>query len=377
MSYLQASSALRGDAAEAARIGAMPPALRDEAKASSPPPLLLAEAWDGAVDPAGWLLSEKLDGVRAYWDGKQFLSRQGNRYHAPDWFVAGLSNEPLDGELWIGRKAFQRTVSIARRQDKSDLWKELRFVVFDAPAAPGVFEERLESVRRWTEKSQPAYARRHEHNVCRGVRHLNDELDRVTALDGEGLMLRQPGSRYEVGRSRTLLKVKRFHDAEARVVGHEPGAGRHRGRLGALLVETAGGVRFAVGTGLTDAQRMDPPPIGATITFRYQELSDRGVPRFPVFAGVCADAERSLFAKKGEIAMAVSSTALRRFEFSEGNSHKFWEISSRGAEVTVRFGRIGAEGQVQVKSFADEKTAAQHVEKMVREKTGKGYRKVA
>ena len=248
---------------------------------------------------------------------------------------------------------------------------------FDAPAATGGFEERLEFVRRCMDERRPPYARRHDHAVCGGVRHLNDELNRVTALGGEGLMLRRPGSLYEAGRSRILLKVKRCHDAEALVVGHDPGAGRHKGRLGALLVQTAEGVRFAVGTGFSDKQREEPPPIGATITFRYQELSDRGVPRFPVFAGICVDAERSLFTEKGGTTMAVSSIAPRRFEFSEGSSHKFWEIQTRGVEVTVRFGRIGAEGQVQVKSFTNAEEAAQHVEKMVREKSGKGYREVS
>jgi DNA ligase-1 len=122
------------------------------------------------------------------------------------------------------------------------------------------------------------------------VAYLRDELDRIDSLGGEGLMLRQPGSRYEAGRSSTLLKLKRFHDAEAKVIEHQPGAGRHNGRLGALLVALPDGTTFAVGTGLTDSQRNSPPAVGSVITFRYQELSDRGVPRFPSFAGVRADA---------------------------------------------------------------------------------------
>ncbi len=143
---------LRGDAAEEARCrGALPQRPvkaaaegAEEGDGAGGPPLLLAESWDNAADLTGWWMSEKLDGVRAYWDGKQFLSRQGNLYHAPDWFVEGLPEVPLDGELWIGRKKFQRTVSIVRRQDKSDQWKEVRYLVFDAPAASGGFEERME-----------------------------------------------------------------------------------------------------------------------------------------------------------------------------------------------------------------------------------------
>ena len=111
------------------------------------PPLLLAERWDNAQDLAGWWLSEKLDGVRAYWDGKSLISRLGNRFHAPDWFLEGLPDIPLDGELWIGRKAFQRTVGIVRRQDKTDLWKEVRYVAFDAPGVDAAFEGRLAAIR--------------------------------------------------------------------------------------------------------------------------------------------------------------------------------------------------------------------------------------
>ncbi|MBJ6760216.1 DNA ligase [Myxococcaceae bacterium JPH2] len=290
---------LRGDAAEDARVGSpASPAPRASTAASGDaeeaadkaPPLLLAHSWENDVDLTGWWMSEKLDGVRAYWDGKKFWSRLGNEFHAPEWFTAKLPDFPLDGELFGGRKRFQRTVSIARRQDKSDDWKELTFVVFDAPSEEGVFEARLERCRQWMEKHAPPYATWHKHEPCRGTEQLRQELARVEGLGGEGLMLRQPGSRYEAGRSHTLLKVKSFHDDEARVVAHLPGAGRHKGRLGALDVELRNGKRFSVGTGLSDAERREPPPVGTIITFRYQELSNDGVPRFPSYVGVRIDA---------------------------------------------------------------------------------------
>jgi DNA ligase-1 len=282
---------LRGDAAEEARVGSAVPPPRKAAEDKNVPPLLLAESWDRAQDVAGWWMSEKLDGVRAYWDGKQFLSRLGNIYHAPDWFCAGLPDLPLDGELWLGRKQFQRTVSIARRQDKSEHWRELRFVIFDAPAVDAAFEARMEFFQKVVGKEKPPYALAHPHEVCRDLDHLHAELSRVEELGGEGLMLRQPRSRYAVGRSATLLKVKSFLDAEARVLEHQPGTGRHKGRLGALFVEMTGGIRFAVGTGFSDAERENPPPIGSIIAFRYQELSDGGVPRFPSYLGMREDVE--------------------------------------------------------------------------------------
>jgi DNA ligase-1 len=285
---------LRGDAAEDARVGSAataPAAAKkktNEDEASEGPPLLLAHAWEQDVDLTGWWMSEKLDGVRAYWNGKSFVSRLGNLFHAPDWFTKDLPDHPLDGELFGGRKKFQRTVSIVRRQDRSDAWKEIRYVVFDAPAMDAPFEERLQRVKDLLEK-QAVHVEAHPHEICRGVEHLRDELARVEALGGEGLMLRKPGSRYEVGRSSTLLKVKTFHDAEARVVAHLPGAGRHKGRLGALDCALADGTRFSIGTGFSDAERKDPPPVGSLVTFRYQELSNDGVPRFPSYVGLAID----------------------------------------------------------------------------------------
>jgi DNA ligase 1 len=283
---------LRGDAAEDARVGGSgpPPRAKAAEEDKAGPPLLLAESWDNVADLSGWWMSEKLDGVRAYWDGRQFLSRLGNRFHAPDWFVAGLPATPLDGELWIDRKKFQRTVSVVRRQDKSDHWKEVKFLVFDAPAHGGAFEARLAFVGECVGRAGLPYAAAHDHQACKDVSHLRVELGRVEAAGGEGLMLRRPGSRYEAGRSATLLKVKRFHDAEARVIGHKAGAGRHKGRLGALQVELADGTRFDVGTGFSDAERNAPPPVGSFVTFRYQELSEGGVPRFPSYLGIRDDA---------------------------------------------------------------------------------------
>jgi DNA ligase 1 len=384
----------RGQQAEIERIGSALPARPEpqDSGESTAPRLLLAQTWTNDIDLAGWWMSEKLDGVRAYWDGRQFLSRQGNLFYAPDWFIEHLPDTPLDGELWLARKSFQRTVSIVRRQDKSDLWRELAYVVFDAPAVNDVFERRLDYLRDTLAISKSALVRVLEQQCCRDLDHLAEELARIDALGGEGLMLRQPGSRYEAGRSATLLKIKRFHDAEARVVGHLPGAGRHKGRLGALDVELPDGTQFSVGTGFSDAQREDPPPVGTLITFRYQELSDRGVPRFPSFVRVRRDSERQPLAGRqtntspsapsaGKSAIKTSTTTReqpmkRRFEFVEGNSAKFWEISISGADVTVTFGRLGTDGQTQTKTLADTEAAAKHTNKLIAEKTKKGYQEV-
>ena len=382
---------LRGDAAEEARTGGALPQLPVRTKASgdnegeedSGPPLLLAESWDNATDLSDWWMSEKLDGVRAYWDGRQFLSRQGNIYHAPDWFIEGLPAVPLDGELWIDRKKFQRTVSIVRRQDKNDLWNEVRFLVFDAPAVNGGFEDRLAFLKGALAKGAAKFALQHPHERCKDLEALRAELARIESLGGEGLMLRQPGSKYVAGRSTTLLKVKTFHDAEAVVVGHQAGAGRHKGRMGALLVRLPNGTDFAIGTGFSDRERENPPAIGATVTFRYQELSDAGVPRFPSWVGVRYDValkdakpaatRPQLSAPAKVIGGASVATKPRYFEFVEGTSSKFWEVSQAGKTITTRWGRIGSTGQSKTKSFADEQAAVNAMAALIEEKTDEGY----
>ena len=283
---------LRGDAAEELRLataGPLKPLKPEGAEDVKELPILLAHVWTDEHDPTGWWMSEKLDGVRAYWDGAQFLSRLGNVYHAPPWFTAGLPKHLLDGELFTARKAFQRTVGIVKRQDHPETWTAVRFVIFDAPHLDAPFEDRqaflTTSVAGWGN----AYATILEQARCESLAAMRAKLAELEALGAEGLMLRQPGSRYAAGRSSTLLKVKSFRDAEAVVVGYEPGKGKHKGRVGSLLCELPDGKRFNVGTGLTDAERTAPPAVGTTITFQYQELSDDGIPRFPSYLGVRTD----------------------------------------------------------------------------------------
>jgi DNA ligase-1 len=192
-------------------------------------------------------------------------------------------------------------------------------------------------------------------------------------------MLRQPGSQYEAGRSSTLLKVKTFHDAEGRVVEYLPGKGRHAGRLGAVVVELPSGLTFSVGTGLSDAQRQNPPAVGSLITYRYQELTDRGVPRFPSFVRVRTDvaplkAAVPSAAPSKQVHLKRKDQSMKRyFEFVEGTSSKFWEVSTSGKDVTVRFGRIGTQGQTQTKTLPDADAAAKHADSLIRSKLSKGY----
>ncbi len=409
-----------GDAIETARVGASAstPARAKSSKSSSSsaatsgddggtaPPVLLAHKWETDHDPTGWWMSEKLDGIRAYWDGEGFVSRLGNKFYAPEWFIADLPADTLDGELWVGRKMFQKTTSIVRSGAQSDAWKQVSYVVFDAPNARGGFEERLTHAQKVLKKAGAPHARWLEHVQCDGLDHLREELQRIESLGGEGLMLRRPKSSYEVGRSSSLLKVKTFHDAEARVIGHAPGTGKHKGRLGALIVELSNGTRFNVGTGFSDAERESPPAIGGVITFRYQELTNDGVPRFPSYVGERIDVRTpaaigtgtspaggaSLKASKTKPAAAPTPAAAPKsaaapkittavtttaggFKVSlvHHGEQKFWEIEVRGTAHYTRFGKVGSEGQTRLVELGSATAAQTDADKRAQQKRKEGY----
>jgi DNA ligase 1 len=253
------------------------------------PHLLLANVWNPSIDPTGWWMSEKYDGLRGYWDGRKLWSRQGNIIHAPDYFLAELPRDvALDGELWIGHGKFEETISIVRSETPDDRWKRVHFMVFDAPQAKGAFEQRMQLLRA-TFPQDNRFVRVVVQECCQGVAQLLAERDRVVRLGGEGLMLRQPESVYEAGRSPTLLKVKPYDDAEATVIAYEPGKGKFAGKLGAVRVRTDDGREFSIGSGFTDAQRESPPPVGTVITYRFRGLTAKGLPRFPSYLRVRQD----------------------------------------------------------------------------------------
>ena len=252
-------------------------------------PVMLAHTWDEKVDIKGWWMSEKFDGVRGYWTGQALISRAGNIFHAPAWFTTNFPSMPLDGELWMGRQQFSELVGIIRHKKPDADWAKVRYLIFDAPEAAGGFEKRLEFARRWFRQHENPYVEVVEQQICKDEAQLRAKLREVEARGGEGVMLRKPGSPYTVGRSYDLLKVKSHEDTEAKVIGHLPGSGKHAGRLGALLVELPNGVQFAIGTGFTDKERENPPPVGSVVTFKYYGFHKSGIPRFASYLRIRED----------------------------------------------------------------------------------------
>ncbi len=250
----------------------------------------LANVYREGVDVTRYWVSEKLDGVRARWDGAALYSRGGRRFDAPPWFVAGFPPVALDGELWLGRGTFEALSGIVRRtRPAADAWRGIRFMVFDLPADPADFDGRLRRLRElFDEVESPHIALIEQFRVADHA-ELMAVLDRVVSAGGEGLMLHEGSARYRAGRSNDLLKVKRYEDAEAVVVAHLPGRGRYAGLLGSLLVETPDGRRFRLGSGFSDEERRRPPPVGATVTYKHYGLTRNGIPRFASFLRVRLD----------------------------------------------------------------------------------------
>jgi DNA ligase-1 len=261
------------------------PAPAANASEFPPPPLMLAKSWQSSFELADFLVSEKLDGVRAYWDGEKLLSRGGERIHAPAWFTAGWPATPMDGELWLGRNQFSQTVSIVRRQTPDDAaWRAMRYMLFDLPAQPGPFTERLGTLQKLAASLKQDWLRPVEQRRVANQAELQAWLERVIAAGGEGLMLHRAAAPYRGERSDDLLKFKPYEDAEARVIAYLPGQGKHAGRLGALLVETRTGQHFSLGSGLSDHDREHPPALGSWVTYRFNgHNQESGLPRFARF----------------------------------------------------------------------------------------------
>jgi DNA ligase 1 len=259
--------------------------------AAAAPRLLLAHEAGDDVDPAGWLVSEKLDGVRALWDGTRLRFRGGGVVAAPTWFTRVLPSQALDGELWIGRGRFDELSGLVRRASPDDAaWQQVSYRVFELPDGPRRFDERATAIVDLARRAGSPHWQAVPQSVVTSRAALRHRLDEVVRGGGEGLMLHRADAAYVTGRSRVLLKMKPLQDADAVVIGHAPGRGRLIGRLGALQVRTAAGLVFQIGTGLRDAQRDSPPPLGSTVTYTYRGLTPQGVPRFASFLRMRPDA---------------------------------------------------------------------------------------
>lgn len=250
-------------------------------------PVAQANEYHDGINIYEYWQSEKLDGIRAIWNGKQLLTRNGNPICAPRWFTDPLPDYALEGELWAGRGHFalvQQTVLDHTPSDEA--WRKIDFMLFDMPDAAGDYTKRYYNLIHVVDSASSKHIKYIEHTPVLSEQELLRYLDTLVNENGEGIMLRKVTARYQAGRSNDLLKLKKHQDAEARVVGYKIGNGKYKGLMGSVLVRTDEGTEFYVGTGFSDEQRLNPPEIGSLITYRYNGLTAEGKPRFARFVRV-------------------------------------------------------------------------------------------
>ncbi len=245
--------------------------------AGKPDLLLLKTYKDQNI--SGWVMSEKLDGIRAYWDGKNLISRGGKIIHAPTWFTEHYPPFEIDGELWTKRGDFENISSIVRDKTPGKEWEKVKHYIFEVPHAQGGLFQRLKKAKPYAGK----VIRILKQIPIKDSTHLESLLKEIEEKGGEGLVVRDPNAPYISKRTSKALKVKTFQDTECEVIGYTKGKGKYKDVVGAIQCQLENGVQFKIGTGLSDKIRANPPKIGKMVTFKYQSFTKYGKPRFPVF----------------------------------------------------------------------------------------------
>jgi len=232
---------------------------------------------------SGWLMSEKLDGIRGYWDGKEFYSKNKNLIHTPNWFTKDFPPFPLDGELWSKRDDFEFIQATVLDTKVSDDWEKITFNIFEVPDAKGDFPTRLQIAKEWFKIHPNPHINFIEQIVCHDEQHLQSYLDEIVALKGEGVVIKDGIEPYHTGRSPYILKVKKVQDMEGIVIGYKYD---NVGKFQSLKLKLESGVSFYLGGGFTDIERETPPKIGEMVTFKYYGFTKNGVPKFASFLRV-------------------------------------------------------------------------------------------
>ncbi|VTX99140.1 DNA ligase [Campylobacter concisus] len=263
--------------------------------------LLLSEFKDQNV--SGWLASEKLDGVRAYWDGENLLSRQGKKLNAPLSFTKNFPKFALDGELYAKELKFEEIqASVMDKLPDEKAWNRLKFHIFDVPEASGGLPRRLEVLAKFLKNEPNDNLIIIKQIKMRDNAHFLKFAESIIAKGGEGAVVREPNAPYERKRSKNALKFKKFKDAECEVIAVNKGSGKYANFAGSLTCKALGGkddkekagepkegTIFKIGSGLSDKNRQEPPKIGSIITYKFQNLTANGKPRFPIFLRIRED----------------------------------------------------------------------------------------
>ena len=237
--------------------------------------------------PNAYLVSEKLDGVRAYWTGSKLISRQGKLIAAPKWFTDALPDTPIEGELWLGRGKFEKLVSITSKQQPREAeWRQVKFMLFDLPVSDLPFDKRLEKLEQLVLQANVDFLKLIPHFSYASIEQIERYFTNTVDQGGEGIMLNIANSPYLPGRQKSVLKIKPYYDAEATVIDHIAGTGKLKNLMGSLVVRNKQGQTFKIGTGFSLSERQNPPKFGQVITYKYFGLTRTGKPKFASFLRV-------------------------------------------------------------------------------------------
>lgn len=232
----------------------------------------------------GWHMSEKLDGIRAYWDGKKLISKNGNKINAPKWFIKNFPKFELDGELWTKRNDFENIQNIVMDKKPSLQWKKITYNIFEAPNQKGNFDKRLVLIKKWQMKNRNDYIKIIKQVKCKNKKHLNEYLEKLVKKKAEGIILKNPKLKYFKGRSSNILKVKKFFDMEGKIIGFNYD---ENSRLKSLILELKNGIRFNLGGGLNKKERINHQfNLGQNVTFKYYGFTKYSKPKFASFLRV-------------------------------------------------------------------------------------------
>lgn len=256
------------------------------------PKLFLLKTYKDDMNITGWVMSEKLDGVRAYWDGKKLISRSGRVLNPPEDFLKDFPPFTLDGELWNRRGAFEHVVSIVNSKSAQEHWNELSYYIFEVPDQKGGLLQRLDVLEEYMNKHRVKQIKIIRQVNIKRKEDVKEYFDEVISLGGEGIVIRDPKEIYYTGRTKRAFKHKPFMDAECRVVSIIEGKGKFTGQMGAVRCDFEGKV-IKIGSGFSAYQRKYPPGIGAWVSFKYYGLTHLGNPKYPVFLRVRSDKELS------------------------------------------------------------------------------------
>jgi DNA ligase-1 len=243
--------------------------------------------YKGDEDLKGWVVSEKLDGIRAYWDGKELKTRKGKKIFAPKWFLKNFPKFELDGELWSKRSDFENIQSIVMDKTPSAKWETLTYNIFEVPHQKGDFYIRLKKAKDWFEKYPNRNIQIIKQIKIKNKTHLNNYLEEIISKKGEGVIIKNPHTKYISGRNSNILKVKKFKDMEGEVI--KINISKKTDILKSLTIKLQDGTIFNLGTGFSKEERIKPPKIGSIVTFKYYGLTKNGKPKFASFLHIRKD----------------------------------------------------------------------------------------